>query len=106
MTIWPKNLFQAKKLTQKYKIDPKIYFPAKKVPSKMAHPVSQYMGVTPPPQVIIVATIQGPGFPPGMIIWGATKRQLRVLSCIIIWGRGTVDDDEESQDVDEKKTMR
>ena len=38
MTIWPKNLFKAKILTQKfitsYKIDPKIYFPAKKVPSK------------------------------------------------------------------------
>ena len=53
MTIWPKNLFQAKILTQKfitsYKIDPKIYFSAKKVPSKMAHPVSQSMEVTPPP---------------------------------------------------------
>ena len=38
MEIWPKNLFKAKILTQKfitsYKIDPKIYFPAKKVPSK------------------------------------------------------------------------
>ena len=38
MTIWPKNLFQAKILTQKfitsYKIDPKNYFSAKKVPSK------------------------------------------------------------------------
>ena len=38
MTIWPQNFFQAKILTQKfitiYKIDPKIYFLAKKVPSK------------------------------------------------------------------------
>ena len=36
MTTWPKNLFKAKILTQKfitsYKIDPKIYFQAKKVP--------------------------------------------------------------------------
>ena len=54
MTIWPKNLFKAKILTQKfitsYKIDPKIYFPAEKYPKKMAHPVSQSMGVTPPPR--------------------------------------------------------
>ena len=53
MTIWPKNLFKAKILTQKfitsYKLDPKIYFPAEKVPSEMAHPVSQSMGVNPPP---------------------------------------------------------
>ena len=50
MTIRPKNLFKAKILTQKfnasYKIDPKIYFPAKKVPSKMANLVFQFMGVT------------------------------------------------------------
>ena len=52
MTILPKNLFKDKILTQKfvtsYKIDPKIYFPAKKVPSKMAHLISQSMGVTTP----------------------------------------------------------
>ena len=51
MTIWPKNLFKDKNLTQKFitscKINPKIYFPSKKVPYKMAHPVSQYMGVNP-----------------------------------------------------------
>ena len=38
MKTWPKNLFKAKILTQKfitsYKVDPKIYFPAEKVPSK------------------------------------------------------------------------
>ena len=36
MIIWLKNLFKAKIVTQKfiksYKIDPKIYFPAEKVP--------------------------------------------------------------------------
>ena len=52
MTILPKNLFKAKILTPKfntsYKIDSKIYFPAKKVPSKMAHLLSQSMGVTTP----------------------------------------------------------
>ena len=41
MTIWPKNLFKVKILTQKFitscKIDPKIYFPAKKVPLKKWH---------------------------------------------------------------------
>ena len=41
MKIWPKNLFKAKILTQKfitsYKIDPKIYFPAEKEPSKKWH---------------------------------------------------------------------
>ena len=55
MKIWPKNIFKAKILTQKfitsYKVDPKIYFPAEKVPSKMAHPVSQSMGVAPPPRI-------------------------------------------------------
>ena len=46
-----KNLFKAKNLTQKfitsYEIDPKIYFLAEKYPQKTAHPLSQYMGVTP-----------------------------------------------------------
>ena len=42
MTIWPKNLFKAKILTQKFIFQPKKY------PQKMAHPVSQFMGVTPP----------------------------------------------------------
>ena len=63
MTIWPKNLFkaknvtqnlfQAKKLTQKfitsYKIDPKIYFPAKKVPSKSGTSRIPIYGSYPPP---------------------------------------------------------
>ena len=55
MTIWPKNLFKAKMLTQNliksYKIDPKIYFSAKKSTLKMAHPVSQSMGVVRPPSL-------------------------------------------------------
>ena len=54
MTIWPKTLFKAKILTQKfitsYKIDPKFIFQPKRYPKKMAHPVSvsQSMGVIPP----------------------------------------------------------
>ena len=52
MTIWPKNLFKAKILTQKfitsYKIDPKIYFPAEKVPSKNGTSRIPIYGIYPP----------------------------------------------------------
>ena len=54
MTIWPKNLFKAKILTQKfitsYKIEPKIYFPAKKVHSKNGTScIPIYRSYPPPP---------------------------------------------------------
>ena len=57
MKISPKNLFQAKILTQKfissYKIDPKIYFLAKKVPSKNGTSRIPIYGSYPPSGSII-----------------------------------------------------
>ena len=53
MTIWPKNLFKAETLIQKfitsYKIDPKIYFPAKKLPSNNGTSSIPIYGSYPPP---------------------------------------------------------
>ena len=56
MTIWPKNLFKAKNLTQKfitsYKIDPKNFLPAQKVSSENGTsrtPISMGVKSLPPP---------------------------------------------------------
>ena len=62
MTIWPKTLFKAKILTQRfitsYKIDPKIYFPAKKVPSKNGTSGIPIYGSYPPEATIYHETSQ------------------------------------------------
>ena len=53
MTIWPKNLFKAKNLTQKfitrYKIDRNIYFPAEEEPLKWHMPYPNICEFPPPP---------------------------------------------------------